>query len=82
MEFKKKLKVFNFLIMVKGPLNRIRNNTSLGERLWPVAWNQKFTSVKQGNKSKNAYKKRKNENFEKQKNAFFSHVTRIIQPKH
>ena len=32
-------------------------------------------------KSKNAYKKRKNENFEKQKNAFFSHVSRIIQPK-
>ena len=32
-------------------------------------------------KSKNAYKKRKNENFKKQKNAFLSHVPRIIQPK-
>ena len=32
-------------------------------------------------KSKNAYKKRKNENFEKQKNVFLSHVPRIIQPK-
>ena len=32
-------------------------------------------------KTKNAYKKRKNENFKKQKNAFFSHVPRIIQPK-
>ena len=32
-------------------------------------------------KSKNAYKKRKNENFEKQKNAFFSHVPSIILPK-
>ena len=31
--------------------------------------------------TKNAYKKRKNENFEKQKNVFLSHVPRIIQPK-
>ena len=31
--------------------------------------------------SKNAYKKRKNEHFEKQKNVFFSHVLRITQPK-
>ena len=31
---------------------------------------------------KNAYKKRKNENFEKQnKNTFLSHIPRIIQPK-
>ena len=34
-----------------------------------------------GKKSKYAYKKRKNENFEKQKNAFSSHVSRITQPK-
>merc|ERR1711963_979824 len=33
-------------------------------------------------KSKNVYKKRKNQNFEKQKNAFFSHVLRITQPKY
>ena len=32
-------------------------------------------------REKNAYKKRKNENFEKQKNAFFPHVLRTTQPK-
>ena len=32
-------------------------------------------------KSKNAYKKRKNENFEKPKNVFLSYVPRITQPK-
>ena len=31
--------------------------------------------------SKTAHKKRKNENFEKQKNAFFPHVPKITQPK-
>ena len=55
--------------MVQGSLDP--NITFLGEKLWPVAWNKKFTSIIQGKKSKNAYKKRKNENFEKQKNAFF-----------
>ena len=32
-------------------------------------------------KSKCAYKKRKHENFEKQKDAFLSHIPRITQPK-
>ena len=32
-------------------------------------------------KSKNVYKKRKNQNFEKQKIVVFSHVPMIIQPK-
>ena len=27
--------------MVQGSLNQ--NNTFLGEKLWPVAWNQEFT---------------------------------------
>ena len=57
--------------MVQGSLNP--NITNLGEKLWPEAWNQKFTSYIR-KKSKNAYKKRKNENFEKQKNEFLSHV--------
>ena len=42
MEFKKKIKSLQFLI-VQGSLNPII--TFLGEKLWPVAWNQKFTSV-------------------------------------
>ena len=36
--------------MVQGSLNP--NITFLGEKLWPVAWNQKFTSVIYGKKSK------------------------------
>ena len=34
-----------------------------------------------GKKSKNAYKKRENENFEKQKYAFFSNIPGITLPK-
>ena len=55
--------------MVHGSLNP--NIKFLDEKLWPVAWNKKFTSVYIRKKSKNAYKKRNNENFVKQKIAFF-----------
>ena len=61
--------------MVKGPLNL--NITALGEKLWPVAWKEKNTVTvntvlcKEG-KSKNAYKKGENENFEKKKCVSFS----------
>ena len=41
-EFSKNFKSLQFL-MVQGSLNP--NITILGEKLWPVAWNQKFTSV-------------------------------------
>ena len=56
--------------MVQGSLNL--NITFLCEKLWPEAWNQKNTSLIWGKKSKNAYNKRKNENFEKQNNAFLN----------
>ena len=59
--------------MIHGSLNP--NITFLDEKLTGCL-KQKF-----GKKSKNAYKKRKNENFEKQKMRFFSHVPRITQPK-
>ena len=65
MEFSKNFKSLQFS-MVQGSLNP--NITILGEKLWPEAWNQKFTSVIEGKKSKNAYKKRKNE----KKYVFFS----------
>ena len=55
--------------MVQASLNP--NITFLGEKLWPVAWNQKFTSVIQGKKRKNANKKRKKMKISK-KSAFFS----------
>ena len=42
----------------------------LCEKLWPVAWKQEFTS-----------KKRKNENFEKQKHAFFLMSQGSLDPK-
>ena len=57
------------------------NKRKLGEKLWPVAWTKKLLVLYKEKKMKNAYKKRKNENFEKQKNVFLSHVPRITQPK-
>ena len=52
--------------MVQSSLNQII--TFLGEKLWPVAWNKKFTKcyIRKKSKGKNANKKHKNENFEKQ----------------
>ena len=61
MEFIKIIKSLQFL-MVQGYINP--NITFLGEKLWLVAWNKKITSVIR-KKSKNAYKKCKNENLEK-----------------
>ena len=72
-------KVFNsvFNSMLQGSLNL--NITFLGEKLWPVAWNKKLTSITYGKQSKNAYKRRKNENLEKQKDAgFFSHPFNVL----
>ena len=43
--------------MVQGSLNE--NISFLGERLLPVAWNPKSTSVVLGKKTKNANKQRK-----------------------
>ena len=42
------------MVMVQGPLNP--NITWLCEKLWPVTWKQKFTSVIQKYKLKNANK--------------------------
>ena len=64
-EIFKNLKSLEFC-MIQGSLNP--NITFLGQKLWPVAWNQKFTSVIQGKKMKNAYKKCKNS---KNKNMYF-----------
>ena len=69
-------KVFNFFV-VTGSLSP--NITFLGEKLGPVAWNKKILVLYKEN-IKNAYKKRKNWYFEKQKNAFLSRFLRIIQP--
>ena len=49
--------------------------------VWPVAWKQKFTSLYKGKESKNANKKRKNENFEKQKMRFFLISQGSLNPK-
>ena len=78
-----KNKKMRFFLMSQGSLNpKIR---FLGQKMCPVARGQtdrrKYLLVLYKEKSKNAFKKRKNENFEKQKNAFLSHVPRIIQPK-
>ena len=51
--------------MVQGSLNS--NISILGEKLWPVAWNKKITSV-----IYEEMQKRKNDYFEKQKMCFFS----------
>ena len=52
-------KSFQFL-MVQGSLNP--NITFLGEKLWPAAWNKKFTSVIYGGKSENANRNREYKN--------------------
>ena len=64
--------------MVKGPLNP--NITSLTGKLIGNLKTKIYSCYIRG-KSTNDNKKRKNENFQKQKNEFFSHVPRIIQPK-
>ena len=50
--------------MVQGSLKP--NITFLGQKLWPVDW-KKILLVLYKEKSKDANKKRKNDNFEKQK---------------
>ena len=76
MEFKKKSKVFNF-----ASLNP--NITILGEKLWPVAWNKKNTSViwYKEKKSINTYKKPKNQNVKNKKMCLFLMSPSIILPK-
>ena len=78
-----KNKKMRFFLMSQGSFQpKIR---FLGQKVCSVARlrtdGQKIYQCYIRKKSKNAYKKRKNENFEKQKNAFFSHVPRITQPK-
>ena len=67
MEFSKKFKSLQFS-MIQGSLNP--NITLLGEKLCPVAWNQKKYYCYIKKKLKNANKTRKNENFEKKCNFF------------
>ena len=61
-------------LTLQGSLNS--NITFLGEK-----HETKRSLVIYKEKSKNANKNRKNENFENKKDAFLSHVLRIIQPK-
>ena len=58
--------------MVQGSLNP--NITFLDEKLWPVAWNQKYTSVSEIEIEKMPIKSVK---MKMSKNAFLSHVPRI-----
>ena len=79
MEFSKKIKSLQFLI-VQGSLNP--NITFLGEKLWPVAWKQTFTSVIFGKNLKITIKSVKMKISKKRKkNTVFSRVPRITQPK-
>ena len=64
--------------MVQVSLNP--NITFLGEKLTGSLKPKKYQCYIR-KKSKNAYKKRKNDNFEKQKKMFLSRVPLITQPK-
>ena len=79
MEFSKNVKSLQFP-MVQGSLNP--NIIFLHETLWPVAWKKKKKyKCYIRKKTKNANKKRKNENFEKQKNVFFYMSQGSLDPK-
>ena len=62
-------------VMVQGSLNP--NITFLGEKLWPVAWNQTFTSVIEGKNRKLPIKSLKMK-ISRKKMRFFLMI--IIQP--
>ena len=64
--------------MTTTPDFRLHQN---GNAMLLVRGFMKITSAIYGKKSESDNKKRKNENFEKKKHAFLSHVPRITQPK-
>ena len=65
-----------YFLMVKGSLNP--NITSIGEKLWPVAWKQKFTSVIEEKKWKIAIKSVKMKIL-KNKKMCFPKITQLIR---